>query len=202
MLGDSIGIDFYLSTHAVLLAPITVTASRRAWSDRASLIGMEGFLSRYERFAKSGFGSFLIRDSIAWWETRTRTVGNMLLARMPQVRSIVPFGDPSARELGGAVVMRGGRASGGVIQSFCIPSYYLDGAPVPYTVVSGFGPADLEAVEAYVSPQIPAEFSSGFPCGVVAYWSRRTPGRQAGGRSVWSVLLVAAIATATIVLLR
>ncbi len=198
MLGDSIGIDFYLSTEAVLLAPIMVTASRRAWSDRASLIGMEGFLSRYERFARSGFGTFMIRDSIAWWETRTRTVGDMLLAKAPQVRSVVPFGDPIARELGGAVIMRGGRASGGVIESVCIPSYYLDGAPVPYTVVSAFGPADLEAVELYVSPQIPAEFLTGFPCGVIAYWSRRTPEERTGRRTVWSVLLGAALVTGTI----
>ncbi len=204
MLGDSIGVDFYLSTQAVLLAPITVTVSRRAWSDRASLIGMEGFLSRYERFARSGFGTFITRDSIAWWESRVRTIGEMLLAKASQVRSVVPFGDPSARELGGAVVMRGGRASGGEIALTCIPRYYLDGAPVPYEIVSGFGPVDLEAVEVYVSPQIPAEFSSGFPppCGVVAYWSRRTLGVPKGRRSVWRVLAAAALITGSIFIMR
>ena len=202
MLGDSIGMDFYLSTQAVLLAPITVNASRRAWSDRANLVGMEGFLSRYERFAKMGFGTLMIRDSIASWEGRVMNVGNMLLARAPQVRTIVPYGDPSARELGGAVVMRGGRASGGIIQPYCIPTYYLNGVRVPYEIVSTYGPADLEAVEVYVSPEIPAELSVGRPCGVVAYWSRRTPGRAAIGKPLRPLLLVAAVVIGGFLILR
>ncbi|HUF67637.1 MAG TPA: carboxypeptidase-like regulatory domain-containing protein [Longimicrobiales bacterium] len=202
MPGDSVGFDFHLSTQAVLLAPITVMSSRRPWTERAPLIGMESFLSRYERFARAGFGMFMTRDSIAVWDSRTRSVGDMLRARVPAVRSVVPFGDPQAPGLGGAIIIRYGRAIGGAIQETCIPSYWLDGAPVPYDVVASYGPSDLEAVEVYVSPQIPGEFTSGSPCGVVAYWSRRTPGEQRRGRSVWSLLFVAAIVTGTIIFFR
>jgi hypothetical protein len=202
MPGDSVGFDFHLSTQAVLLAPITVTSSRRPWTERAPLIGMEGFLSRYERFARSGFGTFMTRDSIAVWDSRTRSVGDMLRWRVPAVQAVVPFGDPQASGLAGAILIRSGRASGGQIAGTCIPAYWLDGAPVPYSVVASYAPADLEAVEVYVSPQIPAEFLTGFPCGVVAYWSRRTPDEQRSGRSVWSLLLVGVIVVGTLVLLR
>jgi hypothetical protein len=36
-------------------------------------------------------------------------------------------------------------------------------------------PDQLEAVEVYVRPEIPAEFLQGWPCGVVALWYRRGP---------------------------
>jgi hypothetical protein len=73
---------------------------------------------------------------------------------------------------------------------------------VPYIFVSGFGPGDLEAVEVYVSPQIPAEFLSGFPCGVVAYWSRRSPGGHTDRRSLWTKVFVAAVVLVTILVTR
>jgi hypothetical protein len=202
MPGDSVGFDFHLSTQAVLLAPITVTSSRRPWNDRAPLIGMESFLSRYERFARAGFGMFMTRDSIAVWDSRTRSVGDMLRAKVPAVRSVVPFGDPQAPGMAGAIIIRDGRATGGAIRETCIPNYWLDGAPVPYDVVASYGPSDLQAVEVYVSPNIPAEFLTGFPCGVVAYWTRRTPGERQGGRSVWSLLFVGVIVVGSIILFR
>lgn len=173
MLGDSIGLDFYLSTQAVLLEPITVTASARPWADRADVTGMEEFFERYDRYAKPGFGTFMTRDQIAEWEGRTSSVGMMLLANVAEVRGVSP---------GGEVIMRGGRFSGGVLQEKCIPLYYVDGAQVPYYVAEPLMPADLEAVEVYTSPNVPLELDHGrFPCGVVVYWTRRSPIRQSGG---------------------
>jgi 5-hydroxyisourate hydrolase-like protein (transthyretin family) len=202
MPGDSVGFDFHLSTQAVLLAPITVTSSRRPWDERAPLIGMESFLGRYEQFARSGFGTFMTRDSIAVWDSRTQSVGDMLRSVVPAARAVVPFGDPQAPGLGGAILIRSGRASGGRIAGTCIPAYWLDGAPVPYNVVASYGPADLEAVEVYVSPNIPADMATGFPCGVVAYWSRRTPDPQRASRSVWSIVLVGVIVVGSVLLFR
>jgi hypothetical protein len=60
----------------------------------------------------------------------------------------------------------------------CVPNYFLDGEPIPKADVWAITPDMLEAVEVYVRPTIPAEFSRGrSPCGVVAYWSRRGPYR-------------------------
>lgn len=200
MLGDSIGMDFYLSTRAALVAPMTVTASRRAWSDRAELGGMEGFLSRYGRFTSSGYGQFMTRDSIAYWDQRGVTVGDMLLAKIHAVTGVVPLGD----SMGGAVIMTGGQVSisAHIGPGGCIPRYYLDGSLVPYTALSGLTPADLEGVEVYVWPQIPAEFSMGYPCGVVVYWSRRSPRRFGNHATIWTVLLIAAVVTGAIVFWR
>lgn len=65
MLGDTIGVDFYLSVEAVVLEPLVIRATARPLDDRYDLTGMAGFLNRYSRHSKSGFGEFLIRDSIA-----------------------------------------------------------------------------------------------------------------------------------------
>jgi len=204
MLGDSIGVDFYLSKKGVIPSPMTVTASRRPWSDRVDLKSMEDFLVRHRRLAPSGFGGFMTRDSIALWEGRVSSVSGMLQATMASVRDVVRAHDMVSgdTDLAGAVIMYGERFSGGLSQGGCIPRYYLDGAPVPFILVSGFGPGDLEAVEVYVSPQIPAEFSSGFPCGVVAYWSRRSPGAHTNRRTLWTTILGVALAAFTILVTR
>ena len=49
----------------------------------------------------------------------------------------------------------------------------------------------LEAVEVYVRPAIPAEFlvGAGFPCGVVALWTRRAPDPGVGA-PWWKKVLV------------
>jgi hypothetical protein len=92
--------------------------------------------------------------------------------------------DVRAVNFEGGVVLRGG----------CNPRYYLDGveivrgdpvhrpmggAQASTPTSQGFNPElsyppeTLEALEVYVSPSIPAEFSQGYPCGVVALWTRR-----------------------------
>jgi len=69
-------------------------------------------------------------------------------------------------ELSGIVTMSRG----------CVPRYYLNGFPWPSGVpIWSYTPAMLEAVEIYPAPTIPGEFLMGFPCGVVAYWTRRAP---------------------------
>jgi hypothetical protein len=71
-----------------------------------------------------------------------------------------------ANEFSGTVRMTAG----------CTPHYYLDGFPWPAGVpVWSYSPDRLEAVEVYERPTIPAEFLRGFPCGVVAYWTRKAP---------------------------
>lgn len=210
MLGDSIGLDFYLSMQAVLLNPITVTASARPWGNRAVVKGMEDFFDRYQMFGR-GYGSFMTRDSIAEWEKRSATVGDMLLATMPAVRGVVPVSglspgggaDASGSFLGGAVILRGGRFFGGKLQTHCIPTYYLNDVAVPYEVVSEYRPGDLEGVELYVSPNVPGQFNAGFPCGVVVYWARRSPGtRSFAGPTFRTGALVGMLVALTFLLIR
>lgn len=140
-------------TEPVLLEPITVTVSPRLW---LRLAGMEAFYRRYDRYAGTGFAAFITRDSIARWEDRVQSTGHMLQWTARAVTRV----DPAS----GEVTLRGG----------CAPVYYLNGTQVSYTMVEPLTPTLLEAVEVYVRPAIPADLARASPCGVVAYWSRRT----------------------------
>ncbi len=174
MPGDSIALDLFMSMEAIVLDPITVRASARPWNDRYPLMGMGSFFDRQSRYGRSGLGSFLIRDSIARYEGRMDT-SQMLLASVMQVRAL--------NNQGGVILAHG-----------CTPRYYLNGVEfvrgdavhqslmgaAPSTPLSQgidpeliFPPDNLEGVEVYVSPTIPAEFNQGYPCGVVALWTRR-----------------------------
>jgi len=157
MPGDTIQIEFRLGVAAVVVDPIRVTASARPWGDRFGLVRMEGFFDRYARYSGSGFAEFLTRDSIARFEDRVPSTGQMLRWTTRSVRRVDP-------------------ASGHVtLRNNCTPVYYLNGSRVPYAMVEPLGPTMLEAVEVYIQPAIPAELGAGTPCGVVSYWSRQSP---------------------------
>jgi len=156
MLGDVIALDFYLSVEAILLNPLVVTATARPFEDRYGLTGMGDFLRRYTAHSRSGFGEFMTRDSIAKYEDWVLSTGHMLALTTMSVWA------HSSRS--GTVTLRGR----------CQPRYYMDGMELPPQYpLWALMPDQLEAVEVYVRPTIPAEFSHGFPCGVVAFWYRR-----------------------------
>jgi len=163
MLGDTIGLDFYLSMEAILLNPIVVTATARPFEDRYGLTGMGGFLRRYSANSRSGFGEFMTRDSIAEYEDWVLSTGHMLALTTMSVWA--------SNSRSGTVTLRGR----------CQPRYYLDGMQLPPEYpLWALTPDQLEAVEVYVRPTIPAEFLQGFPCGVVALWYRRSADPRPG----------------------
>ncbi len=206
MPGDSVVFDLYLSMGAIILDPITVRASARPWGNRYSLMGMASFFERQARFGLAGTGGFLTRDSIARYEGRTDTP-QMLMASLMEVRSL-------DNTIG--VILRGAALPGG-----CIPTYYLNGAevwrgmPAHQSMTGGasagsgdqgpnpgllFSPEDLEGVEVYVFPTIPAEFNRGFPCGVVALWTRRDAGPGRPGRGLRRILFGGAVLAIALIL--
>lgn len=181
--GDTIRIEFQLGIEAVEIDPITVVASALPWGERIGLVGMEGFFERYTRYSGTGFAEFMTRDSIARFEDQTQTAGDMLRWTSRSVRSV----DPAS----GEVTLRNG----------CVPTYYLNGARVPYAMVRPLGPTSLEAVEVYVRPAIPAELGSGSPCGVVSYWSRQSPPDRLPRNPIARTAALLALAAGTILLL-
>jgi len=92
MLGDTIGVDFYLSMEAIVLAPMVITATARSLTDRYDLTGMEGFLQRYGQYSRSRFGEFMIRDSIAAYEGQYTGAGHMLAMRFTSIRGVLSGG--------------------------------------------------------------------------------------------------------------
>jgi hypothetical protein len=204
MPGDSVAFDLYMSMEAIVLDPITVRASARPWGNRYSLLGMEPFFQRLSRFGRSGMGGFLTRDSIAPYEGRMDTP-RMLMASITEVRSLDSEG----------VILRGGSIPGG-----CLPTYYLNGAQVwigspAHQSMTGptgpppgqgpnpggqYAPEDLEGVEVYVFPSIPAELNRGYPCGVVSLWTRRDPGPARAGYPWRRILFVGGVLITALIL--
>lgn len=158
MLGDTIGLDFYLSMEALLLNPIVVRATARPLGERYRLTGMEDFLRRYSQFAENRYGEYLTRDSLAKYEDQVMSIGQLMWMTMMSVST--------ASTISSQVTLRSGCMT---------PRYYVDGLPVPPDMTVDFPPHMLEGVEVYVRPTIPAEFLQGWPCGVVALWTRRAP---------------------------
>jgi hypothetical protein len=197
MLGDTLGVDLYLAVEAVVLAPMIITASSRPLGDRYDLSGMEGFFERYGRFSRSGYGEFLTRDSIAAFEGRTTTTGHMMAMNFMSVREVLSGGTRN-----GQVILRGVTAPSGFgPPGVCVPTYFMDGAQIPREAVaegqvnpiSMYPPEMLEGVEVYVQPNIPPEFLQGdWPCGVVAFWTRRDPGVVSSGIPGWKKFLAGA----------
>jgi len=197
MLGDTLGVDFYLSVEAIVMAPMVITASARGITNRYDLAGMEGFLRRYAQYSGSGMGDFMIRDSIAAYEGRSPSTGHMLALTVPSVREVLSGGSNN-----GEVILRGVTPPTGMgAPGRCFPVYFMDGSRVPPEAVAGgdinpmsmYPPEGLEAVEVYVQPNIPGEFlQGGWPCGVVALWTRRDHNAPGSGIPGWKKFLAGA----------
>jgi len=176
---------------------MVVTATARPLGSRYDLSGMEGFLRRYAQFSRSGFGEFMIRDSISAYEGRATSTGHIMAMKFTSVRDVRSGGSQY-----GQVTLRGVTPPTGFgPPGACVPSYFIDGTQVPRSAlaegqinpVTMYPPELLEGVEVYVRPNIPAEFLRGeWPCGVVAFWSRRGPGTPGSGVPGWKKFLVGA----------
>jgi len=166
VLGDSIWLDFHLSAQATLLDPILVKGSAKPWFDRFTSPLMDEFYNRMSRMAQRG--DFVTRDSIAAYRERGYTTSDMLLNAVMSVTGV----------RAGIIEMRSTTScSGGRCNTVpCVPRYYLNGGPLALVeqLDTEFPLTTLESVEVYMRPNIPAEFSMGFPCGVIVLWSRRS----------------------------
>jgi hypothetical protein len=164
MLGDSMRMDFHLSTSVVLLSPIVVTASARRIEDRSEQKGMEGFYTRMKRFGKSGFGDIVTRDEIADYDKRGMTTLGTVNMRNTRLRETSTCAPPYSTD------------------------YYVDGAPFmppDSMAIDGQFPLHLiEALEVYLAPNIPGEFlvpmirepgdRLGKPhCRIIVIWTKR-----------------------------
>jgi hypothetical protein len=169
MLGDTIGVDFYLSVEAILLAPLVVRASARRLQDRYAAGGMGDFYRRYSSYSGGGIAEFLTRDSIARYDGWPINAGQLMNRTMMMVDQY----DIQS----GKVSLRHG----------CLPAYFVNGTlqpQVPDTRTGGYPhwalmPEDLEGIEVFEHPFVPPELvvqlGGKTPCGVVSVWTRRVP---------------------------
>lgn len=149
--GDTVRVEFQLSTRQVVLSPLVVKGEPRR---------LDAALARfYDRAREKAFGTFITRDEI---EKRHPIRTTDLLRTVPGVQLIpTRFGGRSV------VRMRGG----------CVPAFYLDGMHVRLagmTIDDLVQPLDLEGIEVYRTPaEVPGEYGLDTGCGAVLVWTRR-----------------------------
>lgn len=152
--GDTLDVEYYVSTRIVVLEPLVVTGRKRRPSGP-----IRGF---YERVERRAWGHFFTRADVE----RLRPIHTTeLLRRVAGVHL-------SPRGLGGGhhVTVRGG----------CYPSVWVDGVLVRLmgsTIDDLVSPLDLEGMEVYRSAaQAPAEYGGlRGGCAVILLWTRRGP---------------------------
>lgn len=150
--GDTMVVELRLGTEAVVLAPLTITASsRRSPRDRT----LDEFYERQRR----GWGRFFSPTEID--RLRPRTVTN-LLQGSPGIR--IRYG----RGTQTTVLMRTGRGN-------CAPTIYVDGHRMPGNDIDQWVAASsVRAVEVYTrAMETPAEFASvrNWNCGAIVIWT-------------------------------
>ena len=153
--GEVLPMDFWLSTRAVLLAPLEVKVSPRQWIDRNKTPGLAPFFERMQWYGRTG-GTFLTREVVREWDNST--LSSMLMSTA------------------GA---KGDGAGGLTLRQNCVPTYYLNGHQFRLepgeTIDQFFKPSDLEAVEVYKgAATLPAEFGGTLGTCAVVIWTRRS----------------------------
>lgn len=148
--GDTLRVEFLLSTEVVLLDPVVVRA-------RARRIGLPRDF--YERAERGGFGRFMVREEI---EAEHAVQTTHLLWRFPGVRLL-----PNPRGGGNTILLRGN----------CAPAVFLDGVRVHLygmTVDALVRPGELEGIEVYGSvAEVPVECGGlRTGCGAILFWTR------------------------------
>jgi len=158
---DSLDVELRLLVDAVLLAPLTVTASARPWHELMKPPGVWAFYERKAHMERLGLGDFVTREMIDAYMGGTVST---ILGTMPGVTTT-----------NGSVTFRRAIGAG---NGECMPAIFLNGAPVnlaDLTLDQFIDLPSLEGIEVYRGPsQLPAEYSgSSSQCGAVALWTRR-----------------------------
>jgi hypothetical protein len=160
--GDTVVLEFRLSRRSALLAPVLVTASAKPWMEREKLLGISELYDRMKRFGNRRNAQFILRDTIDTYDQRSFTIGEMLdrVVKVPIERGPGCFGS----------------------------KVYVERFPVEASSAY-YELNDLDVIEVYTHPAIPAEFATPIftpgqrsavvrPCRVVVYWTRpRTKSR-------------------------
>ena len=167
--GETLRLHVVMTTEAVALAPVEVTADRRGFVTPQ----MREFETRRAR----GGGKFFTEADIQRMQPRVFTD---VLRRAPGL-TIIPMNGSH----GGGFSAQSTRAGGAVRP--CPVIFYVNGSPLPIAqdvaINSFIVPEEVIGVEVYNASQIPSQYNVslyGARCGVVLVWTRT--GRNRGIR--------------------
>lgn len=162
--GDSVEVEFRIAQEAIVLDPLTVTASARPWYEHMKPPALWEYYERSEHMAKLGLGRFLDRDELR------------VLQGMPVSIAI-------GNQPGMQAVAAGNGARFQVLGRLDCPAlFFLNGQQVrlgDHWFIDDFvSMADVEAIEVYTgAAELPGEFHGmrgGGNCGAVVVWTKRT----------------------------
>lgn len=159
--GDTLDVEFRLAVNAVLLAPLTVTATARMWEDRYVAAALGPYYERQRRYGEAGLGRFLTREN---WQAFDAMPVTAYLSSLPGIR-LLRQGQSTT------VAMTG-------LHAGCQPQFYLNGGRFNLgedALDTMIKLADLEAIEVYRgASELPGEFAGAdSQCGVIVFWTRR-----------------------------
>jgi hypothetical protein len=148
--GDTLDVEFRLSTQVVMLKPIVVRGRKHP-------VFLSAF---YQRAEKGGFGKYVMREQI---ERQNPRVTTDILRRIPGILL-----HPSRTGIGNAISVRGG----------CSPTIWVDGVRVrlfDQTVDEIVLPGELEGIEVYRGgADLPVEYGGVTGgCAAIVFWTRR-----------------------------
>jgi hypothetical protein len=182
--GDDVQLEFRMAVEAILLEPLTVTASPRPWYEHLEPPGLWEYYERKEQLESLGIGRFLGREELDRLGAMPVTHA---IATIPGMRTV------ASDTRGGRVHLLGRRG--------CDAMFFLNGMEVrlrPTLFPADTGNADfvptmeslewyiddfvslsdVEAIEVYRGPsELPGEFHgmhTGGNCGAVVVWTKRT----------------------------
>ncbi|WP_405285371.1 carboxypeptidase-like regulatory domain-containing protein [Gaopeijia maritima] len=188
--GDSVEVEFRIAQEAVLLEPLTVTASARPWYEHLKPPALWEYYERAEYLSRIGRGQFLDSDDLAPLQGMPVT---MAVATLPGMQAVTSDSSGSRFHLLGrmgcdALFFVNGRQVRLRAPLSRQDPDDVDFVPGPQKLdwfVDDFvSMSEVEAIEVYSgASELPGEFhgfSGGANCGAVVVWTKR--GVERGGQ--------------------
>jgi hypothetical protein len=182
--GEEVRLEFRVSVEAILLEPLTVTASPRPWYEHLEPPGLWEFFERKEQLEPLGLGAFLGREELR------RMAGLPVTHAIGTVPGMRVVASDDSR---GRIHLLGRRGCDALfflngMQVPLRPTLSLDdttdvdfaGSPAPleWYIDDFVSLGEVEAIEVYRGPselpgEVPGKHSEG-NCGAVVIWTKRT----------------------------
>lgn len=162
--GDSVEVEFRIAQEAIVLDPLTVTASARPWYEHMKPPALWEYYERSEHMAKLGLGHFLERDDLRPMQGMPVSIA---IGNLPGMQAVAAGNGARFQVLG---------------RLDCPALFFLNGQPVrlaeSWFIDDFVSMAEVEAIEVYAgAASLPGEFrgmGGGGNCGAVVVWTKRT----------------------------
>lgn len=168
--GDTVEVEFRIAPQAIVLDPLTVTASARPWYEHLKPPALWEFYERSDHLTRLGIGRFLDLDELRPLQGMPVSLA---IGSLPGMQAVAAGNGARFQVLG---------------RLDCPALFFLNGQPVrlgsDWYLDDFVSMSDVEAIEVYAgASELPGEFhgmSGGSNCGAVVVWTKRTIDSRGG----------------------